>query len=117
MHRMFTGPGHKVDRALTEGDEVAGFAVLDTPGHSAGHMSLWRESDRTLILGDVLNSHGPAAGHPRAARAEGLLHARTRRATASRPSASGELEPLLVLFGHGPPVRDTRKFVDFCAAL
>ena len=29
----------------------------------------------------------------------------------------GELEPLLVLFGHGPPVRDTRKFKDFCAAL
>jgi len=29
----------------------------------------------------------------------------------------GRLEPLLVLFGHGPPVRDTRKFVSFCASL
>ena len=62
MHKVFTGPGHKVDRALVEGDEVAGFAVLDTPGHSAGHMSLWRESDRTLILGDVLNSMDPLLG-------------------------------------------------------
>ena len=23
----------------------------------------------------------------------------------------------IALFGHGPPVRDTRKFVDFCAGL
>ena len=27
------------------------------------------------------------------------------------------LEPKLVLFGHGRPLRDTRKFVDFVAAL
>ncbi len=29
----------------------------------------------------------------------------------------GLLEPKLVLLGHGPPYRDTKKFVDFCAAL
>jgi glyoxylase-like metal-dependent hydrolase (beta-lactamase superfamily II) len=27
------------------------------------------------------------------------------------------LEPKLVLFGHGPPVRETKKFVDFVDAL
>jgi hydroxyacylglutathione hydrolase len=27
------------------------------------------------------------------------------------------LEPSLVLFGHGAPLRDTRKFVDFVDAL
>ena len=27
------------------------------------------------------------------------------------------LEPKLVLFGHGAPVRDTKKFVDFVEAL
>ena len=40
-----------MDRILREGDEVAGFEVLDTPGHSAGHVSYWRESDRVLVLG------------------------------------------------------------------
>src|SRR5436853_3287549 len=54
--RIFAGPGHPVDRALHEGDEVAGFQVLEVPGHSAGHLAYWRESDRTLILGDVLNN-------------------------------------------------------------
>ncbi len=29
----------RVDRALAEGDEVAGFRVLDTPGHAPGHVA------------------------------------------------------------------------------
>ena len=29
----------------------------------------------------------------------------------------GELEPKLMLVGHGPPYRDTRKLVEFCAGL
>ena len=58
-YAAFHGPGHKVDRVLREGDEVAGFTVLDTPGHSAGHVSFWRESDRVLIAGDVVNTMHP----------------------------------------------------------
>ncbi len=46
----------RVDRALAEGDEVAGFRVLDTPGHSPGHVAYWRESDGVLICGDVMRS-------------------------------------------------------------
>jgi len=116
MYRTLAGPGHKVDRTLREGDEVAGFTVLDTPGHSAGHVSYWRESDRTLILGDVLNSMDPLLSIP------GLREPKTfftPDPAENRRSARrlGRLEPLLVLFGHGPPVRDTQKFVDFCAAL
>ena len=33
--RFWTGPPHPVDRALSEGDEVAGFTVLETPGTRA----------------------------------------------------------------------------------
>jgi hydroxyacylglutathione hydrolase len=29
----------------------------------------------------------------------------------------GPLEPRVVLFGHGPPLRDPRKFSDFVGAL
>src|SRR5215216_1532782 len=56
MWKLFAGPAHPVDRMLKEGDEVAGFQVLDTPGHSRGHQSLWRESDRVLIAGDVMTT-------------------------------------------------------------
>ncbi len=60
-------PAHRVTRRLREGDEVAGFTVLDVPGHSPGHIALWREADRTLICGDVffnLPRLGSAAGLP-----------------------------------------------------
>src|SRR5438105_3234417 len=61
---VFPGPPHPVARRLTEGDEVAGFRVLDVPGHSAGHVAFWRESDRALVLGDVLTNMDTLTGFP-----------------------------------------------------
>ena len=114
--RLMAGPGHPVDRALKEGDEVAGFKVLETPGHSAGHVSYWRESDRVLICGDVLTNMDTTTGFP------GLHEPKayyTPDPATNRHSARrlGDLEPALVLFGHGAPLRDTRKFAEFCAEL
>jgi glyoxylase-like metal-dependent hydrolase (beta-lactamase superfamily II) len=105
-----------VARALHEGDEVAGFRVLEVPGHSRGHVAYWRESDRVLIAGDVLNNMNVATGIP------GLrepLKIFTPDPARNRESARrlAPLEPRLVVFGHGPPLRDTRKFVDFIAGL
>jgi hydroxyacylglutathione hydrolase len=116
MHALLSGPGHPVDRVLREGDEVGGFTVLDVPGHSAGHVAFWRESDRTLVCGDVVNNmdlrtaipglhEPPAAFTPDPAR---------NRESARRLAA---LEPALVCFGHGTPLRDTRRFVEFVAGL
>ena len=115
--KAFAGPGHPVDRALREGDELtAGFTVLDAPGHSPGHVAYWRESDRTLILGDVLFGQHPLLGIPGLRQPPGFF---TPDPAQNRASARklAQLEPALVCFGHGPPWRDTRKFVDFVAAL
>jgi hydroxyacylglutathione hydrolase len=116
IHRMWSGPPRKVDRVLREGDEVAGFTVLDVPGHSAGHVAYWRASDRALILGDVLNNMNLATGLP------GLHEppkAFTPDPARNRESARrlAALEPALVCFGHGAPLRDTKKLVDFVAGL
>src|SRR5262245_45749719 len=46
---MFAGPGHPVSQRLKEGDVVAGFSVIETPGHSPGHVSFFREHDRVLL--------------------------------------------------------------------
>lgn len=58
-------PGHPVAGRLKEGDGVGTFEVLDTPGHSSGHIAswpplgnsqwplTWRSDDRTLLLADV----------------------------------------------------------------
>ena len=114
--RYWCGPERKVDRALRAGDEVAGFQVLDVPGHSPGHIAYWRESDRVLILGDVLNNMDVVTGRA------GLRDPKpyfTHNPQQNRDSARklGALEPRLVLFGHGAPLTDTRKFVDFVGSL
>jgi glyoxylase-like metal-dependent hydrolase (beta-lactamase superfamily II) len=114
--RVFTGPAHKVDRTLQEGDEVAGLRVIATPGHSIGHVVYWRESDGVLILGDVLNNMDVVTGIPGLRLPKGFL---TPDPEENRRSAKklAALEPKLVLFGHGAPLRDTKKFVDFLDGL
>jgi hydroxyacylglutathione hydrolase len=114
--RTMTGPGHRVDRRLHEGDEVAGFKVLDVPGHSDGHVALWRESDGVLVLGDVLNNMDVITAIPGLTVPKDYL---TPNPAENRRSAKklAALEPKLVLFGHGAPLRDTKKFVDYVTGL
>jgi hydroxyacylglutathione hydrolase len=114
--RAFKGPGRRVDRKLHEGDEVAGFRVLDVPGHSDGHVAYWRESDRVLALGDVLNNMDILTGLPGLRDPKPYL---TPDPVENRRSARklAALEPSLVLFGHGPPLRATGKFVNFVEGL
>ena len=33
---------------------MPGWRAVYTPGHTAGHVSIWREHDRTLIAGDAV---------------------------------------------------------------
>ena len=39
--------------SLGEVPVVEGWRWIHTPGHTAGHVSLWRETDRTLVAGDA----------------------------------------------------------------
>jgi glyoxylase-like metal-dependent hydrolase (beta-lactamase superfamily II) len=112
----WAGPPHPVARRLQEGDEVAGFQVLDVPGHSPGHVAYWRESDRTLVAGDVLNNMNIMTGITglHEPRVEFTTDPARNRESARRLAA---LEPALVVFGHGPPLRDTRKFAEFVRSL
>lgn len=100
---------HPVDRALREGDEVAGFEVLFTPGHSPGHVSYWRESDRVLICGDVMWGYNPflMRGPVREPFTSFSPDPKLNRESARRLAM---LRPELVLFGHGPPLRDPDVF-------
>jgi glyoxylase-like metal-dependent hydrolase (beta-lactamase superfamily II) len=115
--RMLPGPhAVPVARALREGDEVAGFTVLDTPGHSPGHVSYWREADRTLLCGDVMWGWHPFVLRGPIREPLGLLtpDPRRNRESARRIAA---LEPSLVCFGHGPPLRDPAKLSAAVAKL
>ncbi|HEY1689156.1 MAG TPA: ester cyclase [Solirubrobacteraceae bacterium] len=53
MHRMaWDGGPVKIANTLKEGDEVAGFRVIDLPGHAPGQIGLWREADRVALTTD-----------------------------------------------------------------
>lgn len=112
LARFFAGDAHAVARRLREGDRVGPFVVLETPGVSPGHISLWRESDGVLIAGDVAINQHPVLGRPG-------LHEPVRRFVADpiRNRASLQrlagLRPQVVLFGHGPPLRDPDAFAAF----
>jgi hydroxyacylglutathione hydrolase len=106
--RMVPGPhAHPVSRALGEGDEVADFTVLDVPGHSPGHIALWRESDRTLICGDVMFGPDALTGNLREPFPVMSPDPQRNRDSARRLAA---LQPALVCFGHGKPLRDPATF-------
>jgi hydroxyacylglutathione hydrolase len=110
--RFWTGPPHPVARALVEGDEVGGFTVLESPGTRRGQVAYWRESDRVLILGDVLNNVNVMTGIPGLHEPPDVFTpdpARNRQ-SARRLAA---LRPRLTCFGHGGPLRDPGKLADF----
>jgi len=52
----------RLDRAVTEGDTVAlgdsGLRVIDTPGHTVGHIAFFGGDNHVLICGDTLFSLG-----------------------------------------------------------
>jgi hydroxyacylglutathione hydrolase len=116
QRHFWTGPPHPVARALVEGDEVAGFTVLESPGHSRGHVAYWREADGVLILGDVLNNMNLLTGRPGLREPPAVFTADPAR---NRRSARrlAELRPRLACFGHGPPLRDPGVLAEFAARM
>jgi glyoxylase-like metal-dependent hydrolase (beta-lactamase superfamily II) len=99
---------------------MPGWRWLHTPGHSPGHVSLYRESTRTLIAGDAVIStsqasvfsvltqkpelHGPPAGFT-------IDWEKARRSI----MALGALHPAMVATGHGQPLRGARIARDLAA--
>jgi hydroxyacylglutathione hydrolase len=116
IDRFWLGPPYPVARRLQEGDVVSGFEVLHVPGHSAGHVAFWRESDRALILGDVVTNMNTITGMPGLNEPRSFFtpDPKTNRDSARRLAA---LDPELVCFGHGRPLRDPAKLSRFVAGL
>jgi glyoxylase-like metal-dependent hydrolase (beta-lactamase superfamily II)/predicted ester cyclase len=53
MHRYaWDGGPVQIAGTVSEGDEIAGFSVVEIPGHAPGQIALWRESDRLALSSD-----------------------------------------------------------------
>ncbi len=104
LHRYaWDGGPVKIEGTLTEGDEVAGFRVIDLPGHAPGQIGLWRESDRLALVSDCFytldiwgRDMAPQVPMP-------LYNYDTERARESVRKLA-EMEPAAAWPGHAKPV-------------
>jgi glyoxylase-like metal-dependent hydrolase (beta-lactamase superfamily II) len=105
----------KISGTLTEGDEIAGFRVIELPGHAPGQIGLWRERDRLALSSDcfyTLDMWGrDSAPHI----PEELYNYDTERARASIRKLAA-LEPAAAWPGHANAVTgDVRSQLERAA--
>jgi glyoxylase-like metal-dependent hydrolase (beta-lactamase superfamily II) len=92
--------------------ELPDWQWIHTPGHTNGHVSLWRESDRTLIAGDAFITTAQESAYAVLTQ-EPELHGPPMYYTSDWDAAEksvarlAKLEPEVVVTGHGPPLRGT----------
>jgi hydroxyacylglutathione hydrolase len=113
---LWAGPPFPVRRILRDGDEVAGFRVFHTPGHTPGHILFFRERDRVAIAGDLLaniNFLTRKAGLREPPRVFTVDVGQNRHSI----ELLIDLEPKLVCFGHGPVLRHPELLRAFASRL
>lgn len=114
--KLWKGPPHEVGRVLREGDEVAGFRVVHAPGHAPGEVIFFRDSDRVALCGDVIRNitfvtmRTRLCEPPKDLTPDPVENRRSIRKLA-------ELNPSLILPGHGGAVTDIAAFERLVAAL
>jgi glyoxylase-like metal-dependent hydrolase (beta-lactamase superfamily II) len=88
------------DKPITgvkEGDEVFGLRIIDTPGHTMGHVSVFDPSTGTLVAGDALRtSSGLAGSDPQYTLDDDKAAASVRKLAT--------LDVKAILPGHGAPL-------------
>jgi glyoxylase-like metal-dependent hydrolase (beta-lactamase superfamily II) len=98
-------------RALPEDGSVpgmTGWQWIHTPGHTPGHVSLWRPSDRTLIAGDAFVTTKAESAYAAAITQRPELHGPPQYFTPDWNGAKlsvkrlAALDPETVITGHGP---------------
>jgi len=113
---FWSGPPHRVDRVLSHGDQVGGFRVIHTPGHTPGHVVYFREADRLAIAGDVLANIHFLTGEPGLRQPPPFFSVDPRENLRS-VGILWDLRPSLVCFGHGPPLHDMSQLERFVSRL
>ncbi|GJD93575.1 MBL fold metallo-hydrolase [Methylobacterium iners] len=101
---------------------MEGWRWIHTPGHSPGHISLWREADRMLVAGDAFVTTAQESAYAVATQ-EPEIHGPPMYLTidwdAGRASVQtlAKLAPERVITGHGRPLQgpEMRRALDTLA--
>lgn len=116
QRRYWAGPKYPVARALQEGDSIGSFRVLETPGHSAGHIALWREQDGVLIAGDVVVNMNLLTTIKGLHEPPAMFTSDIVQNQASIIKLA-QLSPKIVCLGHGTPLAETEKLTALAQRL
>ena len=117
MSRAFPRGGINLGRRVqTIGEsgeigELPGWKFIHTPGHTAGHVSLFRESDKTLLAGDALTTMNLESWTSQITEEKEFCRPPAPFTTdweAARKSVEtlAALEPEVVAAGHGQPITE-----------
>jgi glyoxylase-like metal-dependent hydrolase (beta-lactamase superfamily II) len=98
---------------------MAGWRWIHTPGHSPGHVSLYRDVDGVLVAGDAVSTtkqesifalltQKPELNGPPAYFTIDWEKARRSAATLA------DLRPMFLLAGHGPPMQGPKVYAHLC---
>ncbi|SDT58876.1 MBL fold metallo-hydrolase [Actinoplanes derwentensis] len=90
------GGGRRL-QAVKDGDEIFGLQIIGTPGHTAGHVSIFEPATGVLVSGDALRNQDGLAGSAPEHTADQAEAARSVRKMAT-------LDVRAILPGHGVPL-------------
>lgn len=111
---FWAGKGHPVSHTLKEGDTIAGFTIIETPGHSSGHLSFFREFDGVLIVGDVMTNMNLLTTIVGLHEPPNLFTTNQGRNRESIKKLAS-LKPKILCFGHGPVLINNGKLEKFAS--
>lgn len=112
QQKFWAGKGHPVAKVLKEGDMVGSFTVIETPGHSRGHISFYREQDGVMIVGDALVNMNLVTTISGLDQPPNAFTTDKKRNIESIKKIYN-LKPKILCFGHGPVLYDTGELEQF----
>ena len=115
--RTWDGGAVQIADTVEEGQEIAGFRVIELPGHAPGLIGLFRESDRLALVSDCFYTVDPQTGIKNAAHVpHPAFNADTEQARASIRKLA-DLDPSAAWAGHTEPVTgDVRTQLERAAS-
>jgi glyoxylase-like metal-dependent hydrolase (beta-lactamase superfamily II) len=108
--KIKTAPDIRIDA----GERVGSLEVVASPGHTPGHVAFLDSRDGSLIAGDVYTSYGRVAvsNHFYLRFPFAAMATFDKRQDDQSAKALRELDPTLLVVGHGPATSNPAAAID-----
>lgn len=111
------GGAIQVAGTVSEGDHIAGFRVIELPGHAPGLIGLFRDSDKLALVSDCIYTLDPQTSRKCPPRVPHPAFNRDTDQARASIRKLAELDPTAVWAGHADPVTsDVRAQLERAAA-